>query len=199
VAGRGINGAAVTLAAAGAYLVYAGIRNVPLLDGLRDLFAGRLPAPRPRTPTAVSFATTVGSQAGAAAGAASGGPKTLAEALAAAVKAGYKYTLGPVKDYVATAAYEIGPKFGIKTIYGWAPGLYEHPKGRALDFMINTPGLGAPTGSALATYVVANYQRLNVYYVIWNRQVWNVTRINDGWHKYTGTNPHTDHVHVSFN
>lgn len=195
----GINGGAVTLAAAGAFLVYAGIRNVPILDGLRDLAAGRLPAPRPRDPTKVSFATTAGAQAGAAAGAVSPGPQTLAQALAAAVRAGYKYTLGPVKDYVAQAAYEIGPKFNIKTIYGWAPGLYEHPLGRALDFMINTPGLGASVGAAVATYAVANYQRLNVYYVIWNRQVWNSTKISQGWHKYTGTNPHTDHVHVSFN
>lgn len=193
----GINGGAVFLAAAGGYLVYAGIRNVPVLAGLRDLAAGRLPVPRPPAPTQVSFAAAVGGAAGAAAGAAAG--QTIAGAVGSVVAASYK--LGPVKPYVAAAAAEIGPRFNIKTIYGWAPGLYEHPKGRALDFMIDTPGLGKPVGDALAAYVLANAARLNVMYVIWNRRVIWMTgpRASEGWHAYTGTNPHTDHVHVSFN
>lgn len=185
----GINGGAVFLAGAGAYLVYAGIRNVPVLAGLRDLAAGRLPAPRPPAPTKVEFtgAAAVGAAAGTAAGAVSGGTSGLSG----------RYKLGAVKPYVEAAAYEIGPKFNIQTIYGWAPGQYEHPKGRALDFMINTPGLGKSTGDAVAAYVLANAARLNVMYVIWNRRSWNPKR--GTWVAYTGSNPHTDHVHVSFN
>jgi cell wall-associated NlpC family hydrolase len=34
----------VTMVAAGGFLVYAGVRKVPLLDGLRDLSQGKLPA-----------------------------------------------------------------------------------------------------------------------------------------------------------
>lgn len=47
----GISGIAVTIGAAGLYLVYAGIRAVPLVDGLRELVRGRVPAGTPPQPT----------------------------------------------------------------------------------------------------------------------------------------------------
>lgn len=185
----GINAAAVTIAATGGFLVYCGIRNVPVLDGFRALAAGKLPAARPAKVTAVNFtaaASAVGAAGGAVIGAASGGGTNNGQ-----------YKLGAVKPDVAAAAYEIGPKFNIKTIYGWAPGIYDHPKGLALDFMINTPGLGKAVGDALAGYVLANAGRLNVKYVIWYKRSWNPTR--GTWVPYSGDSDHTDHVHVSFN
>lgn len=42
----GISGLAVAVGSAGAFLVYAGIRNVPLLEGLRELARGQLPPAR---------------------------------------------------------------------------------------------------------------------------------------------------------
>jgi len=44
----GISGLAVALATAGGFLVYAGIRDVPLLDGARELVQGKIPTPRPK-------------------------------------------------------------------------------------------------------------------------------------------------------
>ena len=38
-----------------------------------------------------------------------------------------------------------------------------------------------------------------VKYIIFNRQIWNPLRADEGWRKYTGTNPHTIHMHVSIN
>jgi len=109
-----------------------------------------------------------------------------------------KYNLGAVKAHVAAAANEVGPKFGIKTVYGWAPGQWDHPKGLALDFMINNIKDGKTAGDALSKYVEANHARLGVTYIIWYRKTIDF-RNNNGWHNYTGTsNPHTDHVHVSF-
>ena len=102
------------------------------------------------------------------------------------------YTLGAVKPWVKSAAEEIGPKFGISVIYGWAVGQFDHPKGLALDFMTFKD---TAKGQQVANYAVANASRLSVTYVIWNRQIWDAKR---GWHRYTGFNPHTDHVHVSF-
>lgn len=51
----GISGLAVAVGSAGAFLVYAGIRNVPLLDGLRELARGQLPPARPAKRTDVDF------------------------------------------------------------------------------------------------------------------------------------------------
>jgi len=174
----GISGLAVTLAAAGGYLVYAGIRNVPLVEGLRELATGRLPQGRPVAPTVVSFL-----RAGQVA------PDTGAKAAAGA------YKLGPVKPHVADAAREIGGRFGIRTVYGWAPGLYDHPKGLALDFMVYAD---RAKGDQLASWVLANAGRLRITYVIWYRRIWSVARAAEGWRPYFGISSHTDHVHTSF-
>jgi len=47
----GIPGLGVVLAAAGAYLIYAGVKNVPFVDGLRGLLKGSLPTGTPTEPT----------------------------------------------------------------------------------------------------------------------------------------------------
>ena len=104
------------------------------------------------------------------------------------------YNLGPVKPHVKAAAEAIGPRFGITTIYGWrASDPYpDHPSGLALDFMTSS----AATGTALAQFVIDNAAALGVDYIIWNRRSWNSKRKT--WVTYTGSNPHTDHVHVTF-
>ena len=109
------------------------------------------------------------------------------------------YKLGPVKPFVSDVANSIGPKFGIKTVYGWGPGSVpnsDHPRGLALDFMISNIPNGRSTGDALSTYVIQNYNALNVKYVIWYRRIWSPDK---GWRGYSGPSAHTDHVHVSFN
>jgi hypothetical protein len=109
------------------------------------------------------------------------------------------YSLGKVKPHVAAAANAIGPKFGIKTIGGWrAVGSVpnsSHPKGLALDFMINNISSGKAVGDALAAYAVANASSYGITEVIWYRRIWTKAK---GWHAYTGPVPHTDHVHLTF-
>lgn len=34
-------------------------------------------------------------------------------------------------------------------------------------------------------------------YVIWNRRIISTNRLREGWRPYTGSNPHTKHLHVS--
>lgn len=34
-------------------------------------------------------------------------------------------------------------------------------------------------------------------YVIWDRQIWSRSRSAEGWRRYSGSNPHTQHMHVS--
>lgn len=111
------------------------------------------------------------------------------------------YALGLVKPHVKAAANEIGPKYGIGTIYGFRQGggeygVSDHPLGLALDFMVYR---NKGKGDGVAQYAYANHERLRVHYIIWYRRIWNVKRASEGWRVYTGTgNPHTDHVHISF-
>lgn len=105
-----------------------------------------------------------------------------------------RYSLGPVKSWVEAAAYYLGPKYGIKSIGGWraTDPFPDHPSGHALDFMCDIP-----TGNALANDAIAHSKELGVKYIIHNGQVWNPQQ---GWQRYTSTsNPHTDHVHITFN
>lgn len=61
----GVSGLAVALAAAGGYLVYAGLNDVPLTDGLRSLLRGQLPAGTPAKASAtIAPAGVIGANAG---------------------------------------------------------------------------------------------------------------------------------------
>lgn len=103
--------------------------------------------------------------------------------------------LGAVKPHVKAAAQEIAEKFNVWYIGGFAssghiPGS-DHYTGHALDVMTSN-------GQPIADWTVANAARLSVKYVIWNRRIWD-SRDKRGWTPYTGSSPHTDHVHISFN
>lgn len=105
---------------------------------------------------------------------------------------GGKAVSGGLQPHVAAVKDKLGAMFGIKNIGGYATSGHiknsDHYTGKALDFMTYN-------GQGLADYTVANAGSLGVKYVIWNRQIW---QPGSGWTKYTGTSPHTDHVHVSF-
>jgi hypothetical protein len=83
-------------------------------------------------------------------------------------------------------------------------GRFEHPRGRACDFMITggdtAEGDDRARGQAMAQFIADHAEELNVLYVIWYRRSWNPS---DGdipwerWRPYSGASPHTDHVHVS--
>lgn len=63
----GISGLAVAMAAVGTYLVYSGVKNIPLLDGARDLLRGRVPQGTPGKVSTIGV-TPDGGTAGGAAG-----------------------------------------------------------------------------------------------------------------------------------
>jgi hypothetical protein len=114
-----------------------------------------------------------------------------------AVAVSGQYNLGPVKALTESAAYVLGPMFDIKTIYGWRQSdpYPDHPTGHALDFMVYSD---TAKGDALAAYAIEHADELGIKYIVWNRRSWNAKR--GTWQTYTGsTNPHTDHVHITFN
>lgn len=80
-------------------------------------------------------------------------------------------------------------------------GPYEHPKGRACDWSLQNRGFSSWNtrdermyGNNLTAFLVRNADRLGIYYVIWNKQIWFPAT---GWKSYSGPSDHTDHVHVS--
>ncbi|MEU1842333.1 coiled-coil domain-containing protein [Micromonospora sediminicola] len=80
-------------------------------------------------------------------------------------------------------------------------GPWEHPKGKACDWSLQNSGF-APWhnndtrryGNEVAAFLIRNADRLGIYYVIWNRQIWFPAT---GWSSYSGPSNHTDHVHMS--
>lgn len=87
-------------------------------------------------------------------------------------------------------------------------GTSEHKEGRAFDWAVSA-------GSAADRRRVANLmawllatdrhgnehamvRRLGIQYMIWNRRSWRAYDAGSGWQAYTGSSPHTDHVHFSF-
>lgn len=171
-----VSGPALAAVAVGSALVYAGVKGISILSAAQDLVTGNKPTDVVAYPLSVEVAQGVGTA-----------PDTSGVS--------GRYDLGPVKPHVESAAYEIGPMFGISSIGGWRASdpFPDHPSGLALDFMTSDRA----TGDALSAYVIANARRLRVKYIIWNHRTWNVTR--GTWAPYTSTsNPHTDHVHVTF-
>lgn len=74
----------------------------------------------------------------------------------------------------------------------------DHRDGYGIDFLV-APQAGLtgdlPTGDWLASQLIAWHQagRIRLRSFIWWRRRWTPER---GWHPYTGSWPHTDHVHV---
>jgi hypothetical protein len=80
-------------------------------------------------------------------------------------------------------------------------GPFEHPKGRACDWSLQSSGFAVAHnadmknyGNNLMAFFVRNADRLGIYYVIWFRKIWFPAT---GWKAYHGESAHTDHVHVS--
>ena len=87
-------------------------------------------------------------------------------------------------------------------------GVTEHSEGRALDWMLS---VNDPTQKAVADSVTqwltapdaqgrpgAMARRFGIMYIIWNRKMWRAYDPGRGWAPYTGSAPHTDHIHFSF-
>ncbi|HEY8654652.1 MAG TPA: peptidoglycan-binding protein [Dermatophilaceae bacterium] len=79
----------------------------------------------------------------------------------------------------------------------------EHYDGRALDWMLSA---NDPQQKAVADSVVvwlsadngAMARRFGISYIIWNTKMWREYAPERGWAAYTGSVPHTDHIHFSF-
>ena len=87
-------------------------------------------------------------------------------------------------------------------------GRSEHKEGRAFDWSaLVTDEADARAASQVIGWLLATDEhgepyamarRLGVMYIIYNQSIWRSYAPEQGWVGYTGPNPHTDHVHFSF-
>ena len=83
----------------------------------------------------------------------------------------------------------------------------EHAEGRALDWMLNASNANdLATAKTFLHWLLAKdaqgnryamARRLGVMYIIWNKRMWRAYDPSRGWAPYTGSVPHTDHIHIS--
>jgi peptidoglycan hydrolase-like protein with peptidoglycan-binding domain len=78
----------------------------------------------------------------------------------------------------------------------------EHKEGRAWDWAIPATTKDHATAQHVVDWLTADNgamaRRFGIMYIIWNRHIWGVYRMSDGWRPYVGESAHTDHVHFSF-
>jgi len=70
----------------------------------------------------------------------------------------------------------------------------DHNTGDAQDFGIKD----IESGNAIANKLIAEAKERGVKYIVFNKRIWNPS-ISNGWRPYKGSNPHKNHVHVSYN
>lgn len=182
----GISGLAVSVAAVGGFLVYAGIRDVPLIEGLREIIGGKVPTGRAQKATAVwSGGAAVGDAAADMAGVLG------------------SYALPGVQPHVRLAANEIGGAYGLKSIGGFRIGPPDHGNGCAIDAMTDLGGkINTPLNQRVAAYGYAHRERLGLTYIIADMKIASASK-GWVWRDYKpitnqGDFRHVRHVHFSF-
>lgn len=119
-------------------------------------------------------------------------------------------SLGNTRTHTRQVFAELASVFPIYFAWGYGP-TGDHKAGKALDVMayadgtVDKPGpIRAGFNAAVATYLLHNRGRLGVHYLIHDRTILSsspksVTGVAPWAPKaYTGSDPHTNHVHVSF-
>jgi len=99
-----------------------------------------------------------------------------------------------------TAHYKIGYKGTWRSCQSSSS---EHYDNRALDWMLNAndPAQRAIANSVTAWLSANNgamARRFGLSYIIWNKRMWREYDPARGWAAYSGSSPHTDHIHFSF-
>lgn len=83
-----------------------------------------------------------------------------------------------------------------------------HYQGRAMDWMhdVNDPNERDEVETFLDWLLASDrygnrdamMRRLGIMYIIWNREIYESYDSTPSWQPYSGSSPHTDHVHISF-
>lgn len=173
----GVSGSAVLFGTAGLYLVYIGLNDVGFVDGMRKL----LRKERPLTKSGIAVGSKVASAGGTPIGNVfipGGGSKGALGLVGNAAEAHKTW----VKLFPGMTMYGLGARPKVPES--------DHPKGLAIDLM---------TSDEKNARIIINIfmTQRGAKYWIWNRQKGSALTL---WipMPYTGENPHTDHVHLSY-
>jgi len=101
--------------------------------------------------------------------------------------------------WVVAGAEEIATKFGaqIGTYWGHSDGDHGDMTGQfAVDlwFYVNT----SEKHDAVLAWFKLNAERIGAMHIITRRRIWSVERADEGVRYYGGDDPHTSHIHISF-
>ena len=101
-----------------------------------------------------------------------------------------------LRDLLRTT-YKVGGGGGISR--SCKEGVSEHSDGRAIDWMVDVKVVKEKAAAAdFIAWATAddgrNARRLGIMYIIYNKKIWSIYRVKDGWRTSSG---HTDHVHIS--
>jgi hypothetical protein len=185
----GLSGAALTVGALGLYLAYAGVRDVPLVEGLRSLLRGQVPAGAKSGP---SWSSVTMADIARGEGDSPGAPQG---ALGDSGISGLKGNAALAYPLLKAAWPQL--HFGGYRPTGSVPGS-RHPRGLAIDISGGVFSQGPSAADATAQRILAVFKNIpGARCWIWNRH----SRCKaNGWElrPYNGPSPHTDHVHVDW-
>jgi len=71
-----------------------------------------------------------------------------------------------------------------------------HRNGFALDVMLRAGADRHARGAAIASWLVRHAERLGLQYVLFAGYEWSASGSGAAWERYTGSDPHDDHVHA---
>ena len=186
--GAGLSGAALFVGIGGLYLAYAGLRDVPLVEGLRSLLKGERPTETSRTFAPVSMAGVAAAEGDSAE--------------AGSVNSAGDTGIDGLKGNARIAYTILRMAFPGLTYGGWrargSVASSRHPLGLAIDVKGGPFAQGPAAADPTARRVIALFKTTpGARTWIWNRQV--ASAPNWTAHPYDGPSDHTDHVHLDWN
>ena len=104
-----------------------------------------------------------------------------------------------VNPYVLQTDKDIRNKYGLTNMGIWGDKSHQqrksdHNTGDAEDFGVTDP----QQAQSAVQQLQKEAQQRGIKYIIYDKKIWNPSVSNE-WRPYSGTSPHTDHIHVSYN
>lgn len=121
--------------------------------------------------------------------------------------------------YVGAKSCTSGPQTGVKGFMSWFLAKYKGiggqnsgiyncrtVRGSTRTTSLHGEGRAADAGlkwvrkefQELADLLRTHSKELGIQCIIYDRKIWSGISKSNGWSKYTGVNPHTDHLHIEF-